>query len=105
MKHERQYAVEVLQRYSHGRYGKDFYFGMYLPGFSKKDAEEVGMETLASMTFAEINSRCVDNVVKPWQIWDEGQCGDDKPIGFDLAEQYFTCRAYIEKSLSGEKER
>lgn len=97
MKHEKQYAVEVIQRYSHGRYGKDFYFGMYIPGFSKKDAEEVGMETLAGMTFDEINSRCVNNNQKPWQIWDEHEYGNQKPIGFELAERYFVCRAYIEK--------
>lgn len=97
MKREKQYAVEVIQRYSHGRYGKDFYFGLYLPGFSKKDAEEVGIETIAAMTFDEINKRCVDDKQKPWQVWDERQYGTTKPIGFDLAEKYFTCRAYIEK--------
>lgn len=97
MKRERQYAVEVIQRYSHGRYGKEFYFGLYLPGFSKKDAEEVGMETLAVMSFDEINKRCIKDNQKPWQVFDEGQHGKQRPIGFELAEKYFTCRAYIEK--------
>lgn len=95
MKHERQYAVEVIQRYSHGRYGKDYYFGMYLPGFSKKDAEEVGIETLAAMSFDEIDKRCIDTRMKPWHVRDihitKGA------IGFELARKYFTCRAYIEK--------
>lgn len=96
MKHERQYAVEILQRHSHGRYGKDFYFGMYVPGFSKKDAEEVALETLAQMTFAEIDERCVDNKQKPWHLWIAREIGFDTKIGFDIAESYFTCKAYIE---------
>lgn len=97
MSNLKQYAVEVLQRCSHGRYGKDFYFGMYLCGFNKKDAEEVGIETLAEMTFEEINNRCVEKFQKPWQIWDEYKHGLTTPIGRELAEKYFTCRAYIEK--------
>ena len=101
MKTEKQYAVEVLQRYSHGRYGKDFYFGMYLPAFNKKDAEEVGIETLAGMTWNEINSRCIDNKQKPWMVWHQGEHerihGADAPIGFENAEKFFSCKAYIEK--------
>ena len=96
MKQEKQYAVEVIERYQHGRNGKEFYFGMYLPGFSKKDAEEVGIETLAAMTFEEINGRCIKDNMKPWQIWDEKEHGTQNPIGFELAEKYFSCRAYIE---------
>ena len=97
MRKEKQYAVEVVQRFAHGRYGKEFYFGMYLHGFSKKDAEEVGIETIAAMTFNEINTRCIEGKMRPWQVWDEEQYGKDKPIGFELAEKYFTCKAYIEK--------
>lgn len=96
MAKERQYAVEVTSRYSHGKYGKTFYFGMYLPGFSKKDAEEVGMETLANMTFKEINERCIDGVGKPWKTWHETQVGESDPIGFEMAELFFSCKAYIE---------
>lgn len=97
----KQYAVEVLERHQHGRYGKRFYFGMYLWGFNKKDAEEVGLEELAGMTFKEINARCVDDTMKPWEAWHqhehEQKRGEDAPIGFDLAEAFFCCRAYIEK--------
>lgn len=97
---EKQYAVEVLEAHQHGRYGKRFYFGMYLPGFSKKDAEEVGMEELAGMTFAEINSRCIDDKMKPWQCWHqenyERQNGKDAAIGIELARMFFCCKAYIE---------
>ena len=99
---ERQYAVEVLEAHQHGRYGKRFYFGMYLPGFSKKDAEEVGIETLADMTFEEINARCVDeNMMNPWQCWHqaahEKKNGKNAPIGIELAEEFFSCRAYKEE--------
>lgn len=92
-KKEKQYAVEVLEKHQHGRYGKRFYFGMYLPGFSKKDAEEVGIETLAEMTFNEINSRCVDEKMKPWECW---RIEKDTPIGIELANMFFCCKAYIE---------
>ena len=101
MKKERQYAVEVLEKHQHGKYGKSFYFGMYLPGFSKKDAEEVGIETLAAMSFNEIKSRCVDDGMKVWEIWwqydHERKNGKDAPIGIELADRFFCCRAYIEK--------
>lgn len=101
MKKLKQYAVEVLEAHQHGRYGKEFYFGMYLCGYSKKDAEMVGIETLAGMTFDEINERCIDHgKYKPWQMWKQGEHerknGKDAPIGFELAEAFFTCRAYIE---------
>ena len=99
---EKQYAVEVLEKYQHGKYGKTFYFGMYLPGFSKKDAENVGIEELAGMSFDEINSRCVyPEQQKPWQIFAQGEHerkhGKGAAIGFEIAEQFFSCRAYIEK--------
>lgn len=102
MKVERQYAVEVLESHQHGRYGKRFYFGLYLTGFSKKDAEELGIETLANMTFEEINKRCVDqHKFKPWQMWEQGEHerknGKDASIGFELAKAFFSCKAYIEK--------
>lgn len=98
MAREKQYAVEVLEKYQHGRYGKEFYFGLYVPGFSKADAEAVAMETLASMTFEEIDTRCIDgHVGGPYHIWNVGNSyPKDKPIGFEQAEAYFTCRAYIE---------
>lgn len=97
----KQYAVEVVQKHQHGRYGKDFYFGMYLYGLNKKDAEEVGMEELAQMSFKEIDERCVDSKMKPWHIWTKDEHertnGVDAPIGFENAEKFFACRAYIEK--------
>ena len=96
MRQLKQYAVEVVQRYSHGRYGKDFYFGMYVPGFSKKDAECVAIEMVSEMTFEEINNRCVDKGQKPWQIYAEHEHGADKPIGIEQAEFFFDCKAYIE---------
>lgn len=99
---EKQYAVEVLEKHQHGKYGKAFYFGMYVPGFSKKDAENVAMEELAGMSFAEINSRCIDpERQKPWDIWyrpdHERKHGKNAAIGFELAEMFFSCRAYIER--------
>lgn len=95
----KQYAVEVISKHSHGRYGKEFYFGMYLWGFNKKDAEEVGMETLAAMSIDEINSRSVQPI--DWDWWTSAwlfkkEHGTSAPIGFELAGEGFCCRAYIE---------
>jgi len=93
MKKQRQYAVEVLSKYSHGKYGKTFYFGFYLYGFSKTDAENVAAETLAEMTFPEISKRCVD-CGKPWETFDYSR--KDEKIGFDMVDKYFSFKAYIE---------
>lgn len=98
---EKQYAVEILESHQHGQYGKRFYFGMYVPGFSKKDAEEVAMEELAAMTWSEINSRCVTEKALPWSIWYQPEYerinGKDAAIGYKLARMFFSCKAYIEK--------
>lgn len=97
---ERQYAVELLEKYQHGRYAKEFYFGMYVPGFSKKDAEEVALETVSQMSLNEIKSRVVDRAKPFWdtihaEFWTEH--GDpNKPVGMKFAEQFFTYKAYIE---------
>lgn len=102
MRQLKQYAVEVLEKYQHGKYGKTYYFGLYLCGFNKKDAEEVGIETLAAMSFDEIKQRCVNpDREYPWEIWwqkeHERKNGKGAPIGFENAEAFFCCRAYIEK--------
>jgi hypothetical protein len=42
----------------------------------------------------------VDEGMKPWEIWHqrehEEKNGKNAPIGFDLAEAFFCCKAYIE---------
>ena len=90
----KQYAVEVLERIKRGHEERRYYFGMYLPGFNKKDAEEVGLETLAGMTFEEIESCCIRHDEKPWELMMQKPTGN---IGWDLACKYFSCRAYIER--------
>lgn len=97
---ERQYAVELLEKYQHGCYGKCFYFGLYVPGFSKKDAEEVALETVAGMSLNEIKERTVDSEKNFWGTlylpnWTPH--GDPtKPVGMEFAERFFTYKAYIE---------
>ena len=93
MGRERQYAVEILSRVKHGKYGRHFFFGMYLPGFSKKDAEEVAIEELAQMTINELQERTVDNMKDYWNIV---HMDKTVPIGFENAEFFFHCKAYIE---------
>lgn len=93
---ERQYAVELLEKHQHGRYGKEFYFGMYVPGFSKKDAEEVALETVAGMSFNEIVSRTVDRKKPFWESLYMAGKDLDAPVGMEFAERFFTYKAYIE---------
>ena len=70
---------------------------MYVPGFSKKDAEEVALEMVAGMTFNEIKTATVD---KMKHFWDFLYCmhdkDPDKPVGYEFAERFFTYKAYIE---------
>ena len=100
MKQEKQYAVELLEKHQHGKYGKEFYFGLYVPGFNKKDAEEVALETVSRMTFNEIVERTVDRMKPFWEIlyrphWlPDGKT--DVPVGMEFAQRFFTFKAYIE---------
>ena len=50
----KQYAVEVLEKRSHGRYGKDVFQVWCLSETSKERAVEFGYEILAGMTYKEI---------------------------------------------------
>ena len=95
---ERQYAVECLEKVQHGRYEKEFYFGLYVPAFSKKDAQEVALEMVAGMTLDEIKTATVDKMKSYWDYFYASHHHRDpkQPVGFEFAEEFFTYRAYIE---------
>ena len=54
----KQYEVEIMGKYSHGRYGKERYFGMILSADSCKNAESFAEDIIFEMTFEEFFERC-----------------------------------------------
>lgn len=90
----REYNVEILGKYSHGVYGKEFFFGMYLCGFSKADVSGIAMEILANMTLGEFKDRCP--MKSHWFILHYGSCLDwDTKLGYGLVNESFSVRANI----------
>lgn len=57
----KQYEVEVMGKYFHGRYGKEHYFGMVLSCDSCKSAESFAEELVSVMTYEEFFDRCVNS--------------------------------------------
>lgn len=100
MKQMKQYAVEVVGREC---IGKDFFFGMYLYGYSKKDAEEAGYTTISEMTFDELFERIDDEEIRKnfessWIVkTHDYELGKDAQISYKYTRVMFTCKAYIEK--------
>lgn len=98
----KQYAVEVLEKGSHGKYGKDFFFGMYLWGYNKQDAVDAAYTELSEMTIDELCERATDDKMKYYLnasfaiYMHNKEYGEDAPIGIEIAEKLFTCKAYIE---------
>lgn len=102
---EKMYMVDVIERHQHGRYGKRFYFDMPVCGVSKKDVEGKAAKIMAGMTFDEINARCVDKKMKPWQCWHqeehEWKNGKSVPIGMELVGMFFGFRIRICEGVDG----
>lgn len=91
----KQYAVEVLEKTSHGKYGKDTFQVWCLSETSKARAVEFGYEILAGMTYREIikdyceEHKCDIRFMIPFC------CESDKPIGYENAKRFFTVKAYL----------
>ena len=92
----KQYAVEVMTKYSNGRYGKVKYTTWCLAETSKAKACSFACEILASMTWREILSERYDN---PTQIFIPTFSGAklEDTIGYDNASKYFSFRAELMK--------
>ena len=87
----RQYDVEVLGSKSHGRDGKNYYFGMGLSAYSKTGAEDFAFDILCGMTFEEIADACLD-------MWKGVFLNLSKKhpgmLGPELVDRYFSFKAY-----------
>ncbi len=106
---ERQYEVEVYERYSHGCYGKVHYFGWILSADKKENAESFALDIIAGMTpnelVQEANGRMVPPGVSGWHIWEKQENGkmkyiqldNNKPVGYNYAENNFTVKARLFK--------
>lgn len=93
---QRQYAVDVLERYSHGIYGKEKYTSWLLSETSKTRACCFAAEIVAGMTWREILTEARPeeyiNMYVPFG------CKLDDMIGHEGAEKYFSYRASIEEA-------
>lgn len=87
----KQYDVEVLGKYSHGRDGKNYYYGMGLAAYSKSGAENFAFDILSEMTFEEIANSCLDGWRSFFLTLSTKHPGI---IGPDLVDKYFSFKAY-----------
>jgi hypothetical protein len=105
---ERQYEVEVYERYSHGCYGKQHYFGWILSSDKKANAESFALEILGRMTPNELHKESDGKLrtdVYGWHKFVPTQDGkykyvildNDEPIGYEEAEKRFTVKARLFK--------
>ena len=87
----KQYDVEILGKHSHGRDGKNYYFGMGLAAYSKTGAEDFAFDIVSGMTFEEVAESCLD-------MWRNHFLGLAKKhpgvIGPELVDRYFSFKAY-----------
>ena len=94
----RQYAVECLGTYRHGKYGRDFFFGLYVPAYSKKDAIEAAITVIAEMSFNDIVEATIDGNKAFWKMLVGYHYRKDtsQPVGLEFVEKYFSFKPYIE---------
>lgn len=57
----KQYEVEVKEKYSHGCYGKQTYFGLVLCADSCKAAETFAEDVLYDMTYEQFFESCISD--------------------------------------------
>lgn len=93
----KQYAVEVLTKRSHGKYGKDTFQVWCLSETSKERVIEFGYEILAGMTYREIlKEYCEEHKCDIAMMIPFGY-DNDKPIGYENAKCFFSVKAYLYK--------
>lgn len=95
---EKCYAVEVLSKMKHGKYGRNFYFGMYVGGFNKQHAEWGAFDILSTYSVNELQQYTVDAEKDYWRIINVED--RDAPIGYEMAERLFACKAYVEEGVT-----
>ena len=93
----KQYAVEVLSKRSHGKYGKDTFQVWCLSETSKERAIEFGYEILAGMTYHEILKPYCEETKTDIRMITPFGYDNEKPIGYEDSKRFFTVKAYLYK--------
>lgn len=93
----KQYAVEILERHTHGIYGKERYTVWCLSETSKKGACSFALEIVAGMTWRQILTEKYgegsSHIQKsPYMSW---KCELDDVIGYENANNCFSYRATL----------
>ena len=57
----KNYEIEVMERYSHGCYGKQVYFGLVLNAENCKAAESFAEDVIYNMTYGEFFEMCIND--------------------------------------------
>lgn len=115
----KNYEVDVYERYSHGKYGKEHYMGWRLSDTSAKNAAAFGYEILAGMTYREAfeglawdlaskrvyrdeeieeagSHRAAEEAYADWLVWNWARAWGKTPadtIGIEDAYKHFTVKA------------
>lgn len=97
MSKSKMYAVEVLERCSHGRYGKELMFQLCLCTTSIARAKDFAFDVLAGMTKNEILLACTNDSARSYieLLWPLRNL-NDTPIGFENAIKFFSTKAYFD---------
>ena len=90
----KNYAVDVLEKYSHGIYGKEKFTSWRLSETSKQRACSFAAEIIAGMTWQEILSEARPD--EYLQMYVPAGCKLDELIGHENAEKYFSYRAVLD---------
>lgn len=72
----KNYTVEVLGKYSHGRYGKTFYFGMIVSADNKQLAQSMVEELVNDMSDEEFIEWCTEDAKRTVKY----VCNNHKPL-------------------------
>lgn len=90
----KQYAVEVLEKVSHGIYGKEKYTVWSLSETSKQRACYFAAEIVAGMTWRELLREARPEELLSMYV--PFGCKLDDIIGYENAEKCFSYRAFLQ---------
>ena len=98
----KQYAVDVLGKHSHGRYGKELYTSWCLSHTSKAGAEDFALDILSGKTWGELieeieilkDKRMGELESIRYIVWENGYQESDI-IGLENAERFFSFKANL----------
>lgn len=104
---EKQYEVEIYEKYSHGHWGKQHYFSWVLSSDKIANAESFAIDILAGMTPNEVRKEsdgrfyicnvCGLHTVKKQEggSYKYAKLDLDEPFGYEEVERRFTVKARV----------